>query len=634
MSRERPAAMKLSPPVLSASFVTLTTSRIIPRQATVVDYNAAPPNLSTLANDTIFDKWRPKAHVLPAFGQIGDPCMHYTDPETGLFHVGYLHLGASGATTSDLVTYKDLNPNSAPFIRAGGINDPVAVFDGSVIEKGVNGTPTLLYTSVSYLPIQWTIDYTKGSETQSLAFARDGGSNFTKAQFGPVIPSPPFALNVTGFRDPFVFQNSQVDGLLGKKNGTWYTIISGGVHGDGPSLFLYAQYEEDMDVFQTWEYLGEYWHEAANSTWTEEGWAGRWGFNFEVGNFFALDEQGANEQGEIFVTLGAEWSYDPIVPQVSDVREMLWAAGKQTLVNGTLKFEPTMSGRLDAGRSAYAAAGKVLPADSQASWASGAPDRFITYLWLTGDYYGTSNFPTPQQNWTGTLLLPRELSVGHLTVIDNEVSREKGAWRTETENDDGTLTLSFLKQKIAREPLAAFREKATNVITLPGGPLVGYHKLPQTPKSNHYMLTASIRFPTRSKLVQAGFEIMSGSHEFTRVEFRPGHDMMVIDRSNSTAAGNTTDGIEIDNEQGMFRLFDVPGTNGTEVETLDLTIIVDGGVVEVHANDRFALSTWVRSWYADSRDVTFFVGGGGAYVHNVTLYEGLVDAWPERNATV
>jgi beta-fructofuranosidase len=109
-----------------------------------------------------------------------------------------------------------------------------------------------------------------------------------------------------------------------------------------------------------------------------------------------LDERGANPEGEIFVTLGAEWSYEPIVPQVSDNREMLWVGGKQTVNDaGELSFEPTMGGRLDAGRSAYAAAGKVLPSTFQASRASGAPDRFITYLWLTGDFYGTLNFPTP-----------------------------------------------------------------------------------------------------------------------------------------------------------------------------------------------------------------------------------------------
>ncbi|KAI4910309.1 hypothetical protein J4E90_007743 [Alternaria incomplexa] len=626
--------MRRSSPVL-VSLAALTASHIIPRQESI-DYNAAPPNLSTLANASLFDTWRPKAHVLPAFGQIGDPCMHYTDPETGLFHVGYLHLGASGATTDDLVTYNDLNPNSEPFIRAGGINDPVAVFDGSVIERGVNGTPTLLYTSVSFLPIQWTIRYTKGSETQSLAFATDGGRNFTKSEFGPVIPDPPFAVNVTGFRDPFVFQNSQVDGLLGKRDGTWYTVISGGVHGKGPSLFLYAQYDdEDRDLFQTWEYLGEWWHEAANSTWTDEGWAGRWGYNFEVANYFALDEQGANPEGEIFVTIGAEWSYEPIVPQVSDNREMLWVAGKQELVDGKLTFEPTMAGRLDAGRSAYAAAGKVLPADSQASKASGSPDRFITYLWLTGDFYGTltDEFPTPQQNWTGSLLLPRELSVGHLNVIDNELSREQGAWRVDCENDNGTVTLATLHQKIAREPYAAFQQNATNVITQSGGSMAEVTKFTESPKSKHWMMTASVTFPSRSDDVRAGFTILSGPQESTTIYYQFSNESMIIDRSNSSAAAQTTNGIPTDNESGKFRLFDVAGGHGNEtmVETLDLTIVVDGGVVEVHANDRFAVSTWVRSWYGDSTDVSFFVEGGEVRFGDVTVYEGLVDAWPQRN---
>ncbi len=245
------------------------------------DYNQAPPNLSTLGNASLYDLWRPLAHVLPVYGNIGDPCMHYVDPSTGSFHVGYLHEGASGATTNDLVTYTDLNPDSAPFIRAGGINDPVAVFDGSVIPTGVNNTPTLLYTSVSFLPIQWTIPYTLGSETQSLAVATDGGRNFTKENFGPVIAGPPFGVNVTGFRDPFVFQSTQFDRDTSSANGTWYSIISGGVHDVGPIVFLYRQYNLDP-TFQTWEFIGEWFRESANSTWTDAGWAGRWGYNFEV----------------------------------------------------------------------------------------------------------------------------------------------------------------------------------------------------------------------------------------------------------------------------------------------------------------------------------------------------------------
>ena len=63
------AAMKITSPVL-ASLAALASSHIIPRQDSI-NYNAAPPNLSTLANASLFTTWRPKAHVLPTFGQIG-----------------------------------------------------------------------------------------------------------------------------------------------------------------------------------------------------------------------------------------------------------------------------------------------------------------------------------------------------------------------------------------------------------------------------------------------------------------------------------------------------------------------------------------------------------------------------------
>ena len=205
-----------------------------------IDFEA-PPDLSTLANKTLFYTWRPRMHVLPPDGSIGDPCMEYTDPHTGLFHVGYLHNGAAGATTDDLVHYVDVAQDPV-FITAGGENDPVAVFDGSVIPYGINGSATLLYTSVAYVPIQWTIPYIKGSETQSLGVFNADGSSVTKLHQGPVIPGPPYVpVNVTGFRDPYVFQSPELDQALNSGDGTWYVIISGGIHGVGPGLFLYKQ---------------------------------------------------------------------------------------------------------------------------------------------------------------------------------------------------------------------------------------------------------------------------------------------------------------------------------------------------------------------------------------------------------
>ncbi|KAI1469266.1 glycoside hydrolase family 32 protein [Daldinia caldariorum] len=624
--------MKLSPAVMAGSLAV--------RQG--IDYNAPPPNLSTLPDRSLFDTWRPKAHVLPPTGHIGDPCMHYADPETGLFHVGWLHLGAAGATTDDLVTYRDVNPEGLPFIVEGGKNDPLAVFDGSVIPSGIDGKPTLLYTSVSYLPIHFTIPYTRGSETQSLAVSRDGGRTFAKLEQGPVISGPPFAANVTAFRDPYVFQSSKLDAELGSAPGTWYVVISGGIHGDGPSQFLYRQHDPE---FQYWEELGQWWHEPANTTWGNGNWAGRWGFNFEVGNVFSLDEQGYNVEGEIFTTLGVEWSPEPIVPQFTQFHDMLWAAGNiSTSENGTVKFQPTMAGKFDWGRSAYAAAGKELPATSKASQKSGAPDRFLSYLWLTGDFYGTLPFPTNQQNWTGALLLPRELSVGKIrNVVDNELVRETASWRVVSTNQSGVVELVTLKQEIAREALAALTSNASTTATIePGRTLSepGVVPFQKVPDSKFYVITATLSFPkgSRGSDLRAGFQILSSDYESTTIYYQFSNESIVVDRSNSSAAAKTTDGIDTTNEAGRLRLFDLAqdGSDGQQdqIESLKLTIVVDNAIVEVHANERFGLGTWVRSWYAASREIRFFHDGNGEVTFgDVTVHEGLYDAWPERNGS-
>ncbi|KAL4778174.1 glycosyl hydrolase [Aspergillus varians] len=597
-----------------------------------IDYNSAPPNLSTLANASLFDTWRPKAHALPPSGRIGDPCMQYTDPKTGLFHVGWIHDGLSGATTNDLATYTDLNVGGAASIIAGGKNDPLAVFDGSVIPNGIDGMPTLLYTSVSYLPIHWSIPYTRGSETQSAAVSYDGGRNFTKISQGPIIPSPPFAANVTAFRDPYVFQNPALDASINSTKGTWYTAISGGVHNVGPCVFLYRQHDAD---FQYWEYLGQWWNEPTNSTWGNGDWAGGWGFNFEVGNFFNLDGDGYNENGETFVTLGTEGSEAPITPKVSAIHDMLWAAGNITN-DGSVAFKPTMAGVLDWGLSAYAAAGKILPASSQPSIRSGAPDRFISYVWLSGDEFELAKtFPGAQQNWTGTMLFPRELTLQTIpSVVDNKLARESpSSWRVAREAS-GQVDLETMGSSIARETYSALTSgEATSE---PGRTVsaAGSIAFQHSPSSKFFVLTANISFPSsaRDSEVRSGFQILSSDLESTTIFYQFSNESVIVDRSNTSAAARTTDGITAENEAGRLRLFDVLRDGKEQIETLELTIVVDSGVLEVYANGRLALSTWVRSWYSNSTGISFFHNGASkATFGNVTVFEGLYDAWPQRS---
>ena len=76
----------------------------------------------------------------------------FADPSTGLFHQAYLYTpfnitgrnAGAGATTANFVTWTDLTPDDPSFIRSGGKNDELAVFDGTVIPSGVDGLPTHL----------------------------------------------------------------------------------------------------------------------------------------------------------------------------------------------------------------------------------------------------------------------------------------------------------------------------------------------------------------------------------------------------------------------------------------------------------------------------------------------------------
>ncbi|KAK5685976.1 hypothetical protein LTS10_002089 [Elasticomyces elasticus] len=73
---------------------------------------------------------------------------------------------------------------------------------------------------------------------------------------------------------------------------------------------------------RVYPFSGEWWTETANSSWGDGTWAGRWGYNFEVGNVFTLNSDGYSEDegSEFFTTLGAEWSEAPIIPEVSQYR--------------------------------------------------------------------------------------------------------------------------------------------------------------------------------------------------------------------------------------------------------------------------------------------------------------------------
>ena len=70
------------------------------------------------------------------------------------------------------------------------------VFDGSIIKRGWEGFPTTIYAATFPGPLgsQSNPPEQMGAETQAIAYTTDGGSSWTKIDFGangnPVICSP------------------------------------------------------------------------------------------------------------------------------------------------------------------------------------------------------------------------------------------------------------------------------------------------------------------------------------------------------------------------------------------------------------------------------------------------------------
>lgn len=83
----------------------------------------------------------------------------------------------------------------------------------------------------------------------------------------------------------------------------------------------------------------------------------------------------------------------------------------------------------------------------------------------------------------------------------------------------------------------------------------------------------------------------------------------------------------------MFGIRD-SASGTTSQQTLNLTVFVDNSVVEVYANEQTVITTRCYPWLRVSKGVGFLSQGGGVdgsvSVSGVELWDGLVNAWPQR----
>lgn len=303
--------------------------------------SAETPLAQRLANDP----HRPKYHFLPPAHWMNDPNgpiywkgqyhMFYQHNPNGVFW-GTMHWGH--AVSPDMIHWSHLPVALAPD-PAGPDKD--GVFSGCTVSN--DGEATIVYTGTK-------------PEVQCIATSSDDLYSWKKSDSNPVIARPPDDVQVTGFRDPWVWRDAD----------TWYMALGSGIANVGGAILLYRSAD-----LREWTYLHPIYVGQRDVKSTSNNPVSS-GEMWECPSFFPLDGKH--------------------VLLVSTQETTPYYVGSFT----ELKFTPEFEGRLDTG--AYYAATSQLDAQG----------RRIVWGWIQET---RGREAQKAAGWSGVLSLPRLLSL-------------------------------------------------------------------------------------------------------------------------------------------------------------------------------------------------------------------------------
>ncbi|GAO51594.1 hypothetical protein G7K_5693-t1 [Saitoella complicata NRRL Y-17804] len=544
-----------------------------------------PAPLPAHPTPSLTSAWRPQYHLAAPWGWMNDPCAPYYDEETGLYHVFYQwnpwgvewgNMSWGHAWSKDLVRWENAKEPVLVPVKEGGGWDGEGVFTGCAIPRGgEEGVMTAAYTSVSALPIHYTLPYLRGCETLSIATSRDSGRTWVRDEGNPILMGPPEGVDVTGWRDPFVSEWGSMDRALGRGDGGGgflYGIVCGGIRDVGPNLFAYSIPKGDV---RDWTYLGTLMDD--ESLPVGEGLPDI-GQNWEVCNFFELE-------GECFIIAGAEGSTTPSPPPSRSssvngdaeggmperpVRRALWISGSLVWTPAGHKWRTKAMGFLDHGL-LYAA--NSFPDSRQ--------NRRILWGWAPEDDCHPKR--RVNEGFAGCLAVPRELFVKEVEGVSGTI----GIW---IGSDGKTRTLGVRPVKETEDLRCnAKLTKVRDVIVATGDST----KVAEA-RTRQWELDAKIVIGKGCGKVGVRICHTPDNAVGMDVVYDVEKGVLFVQRERSTSS---PEGIITSPDIGQLTL---STAEDGAVEPLELRILFDGSVMEVYANERFALTTRV---YHAERDV-------------------------------
>lgn len=524
-----------------------------------------------------FAKFRPQSHFISPHSWMNDPCGAVYIPETKEYlfcyqwNPGTTEGGNSAwgmAKSKDLVTWEDCSPA----LRNGDSYDRLGVFSGSIVSRIIEGRRVLFlfYTSISALPLHWSKDYIKGCESQSVAFSTDFGTSWHRYENNPLMKSPPAGTATTGWRDPFVSPWEGLSKLIGNDVSTDYMMIASGEKGKGPQLHLY-QSQNLLD----WELTSTILSVEANSKITPTS-SLNFGMNFECASFFSIGERH-------YIIVGVEEDNNSLS---HNGHHLIWLSGNLVLEKEKPKFVVTSHGQLDHGIS-YAAhifrdsEGRLI----QLGWADEAAKQKVVSA----------------QGWAGCLPHPRELC--EISRPIDRSLRDSDIWSFD--ETSGMMTTLGLRPA----PQVQSLHNSARQQSLERFPAI---------RSKNFAFEATFSKPSADDLFTFNVRECPNSAEVTKINFDIRQGEISIDRSRSSLEniGTTT------SDSGVFDL--LPG------EDLSIRVFVDNSIIEVYANDRFALTSRIYPTLESSKGVSYNFGRFDEQKMKLWYCDGMRNAWPRR----
>ena len=343
------------------------------------------------------DPLRPQYHLLPQAGSVGDPCApRFFRGEYHVFHHGsFGGRGWAHAKSRDLLHWEHMPIALSP---TAGSFDANGTFTGGVLPSDQGAS--MVYTGVTKVPrAQETIRAEGLREVQCIATSLDPELRTWTKRAKPIIDGPPRGLKVTGFRDPFGWKDGD----------TWYVAVGSGFPQVGGAVLLYSSKDT-----QNWEYL----HPLAQGVWNGESFSNPVpsGEMWECPDFFPL--------GNKHVLL------------YSTEHRTCWELG--TFDKAELRFHSESKGLLDHG-TYYA----------PRSMADGSGRR-ILWGWVQET---RSRDEIRVAGWSGSLSLPRVLTVGANNRLQIEVAPEFASLRQNTVTIDSPRSINDLTTQLTRSTI-------------------------------------------------------------------------------------------------------------------------------------------------------------------------------------